>query len=377
MNILATTPYFYPEGGGLERYAYNIFKGLVKKGYNITVFCATKKGYDYSEEIDGIIVNRLKPDIIISNTPIRLNLFNILNKEISINKYDMINSHTPVPYFAEIAALTAYKHKIDYIVTFHVADNTSPRLWLNAIYKLLDITIEPIMFNIAKMIIAVNELVKQGYLARFSYKTEVIPPGVDTNIYKPIKYNISNKQLLFIAPLSSSYEWKGLRVLLDAMQLVIKNNPDLLLIIVGDGPLKDEYINICKKKGIYKNVIFKGRLTEDELIRCYQESTLLIIPSIAVDSFPLIMLEANACGIPVVASKVGGIPYYIKDGFNGILVEPKNHLMLANKITELLNNEELLMNMSINSRKMALEYDWDIIVDKTMMVLNNLMIRYG
>jgi glycosyltransferase involved in cell wall biosynthesis len=119
-------------------------------------------------------------------------------------------------------------------------------------------------------------------------------------------------------------------------------------------------------------VIFKGRLTEDELIRCYQESTLLIIPSIAVDSFPLIMLEANACGIPVVASKVGGIPYYIKDGFNGILVEPKNHLMLANKITELLNNEELLMNMSINSRKIALEYDWRMIIDKTAIILDNI-----
>ena len=372
MNILATTPYFYPEGGGLERYAYNIFKGLVRKGHKVTVFCATKSGYDYSEEIDGIIVNRLKPDIIISNTPIRFNLFSILNKAILTNKYDLINSHTPVPYFAEIASLVAYRHKMDYIVTFHVAENTSPRLWLNVIYKLLDITIEPIMFNIARMIIAVNELIRQGYLARFSYKTKVIPPGVDTNKYKPNKYNISGKQLLFIAPLSKSYEWKGLRILLDAMPLVIRDHPNAILTIVGDGPLKDEYINICKKKGIDNNVIFKGRLAEDELIKCYQESTLLIIPSIAVESFPLRMLEANACGIPIVASRVGGIPYYIKDGFNGMLVEPKNHLMLADKITELLNNEELLMSMSINSRRIALEYDWNIIIDKTTMILEDI-----
>ena len=372
MNILATTPYFYPEGGGLERYAYNIFKGLVRKGHKVTVFCATKSGYDYSEEIDGIIVNRLKPDIIISNTPIRFNLFSILNKAILTNKYDLINSHTPVPYFAEIASLVAYRHKMDYIVTFHVAENTSPRLWLNVIYKLLDITIEPIMFNIARMIIAVNELIRQDYLARFSYKTKVIPPGVDTNKYKPAKYNISGKQLLFIAPLSKSYEWKGLRILLDAMPLVIRDHPNAILTIVGDGPLKDEYINICKKKGIDNNVIFKGRLAEDELIKCYQESTLLIIPSIAVESFPLRMLEANACGIPIVASRVGGIPYYIKDGFNGMLVEPKNHLMLADKITELLNNEELLMSMSINSRRIALEYDWNIIIDKTTMILEDI-----
>jgi len=372
MKILATTPYFYPEGGGLERYAYNIFKRLVKKGYDITVFCATKKGYDYSEEIDGISVNRLKPDIIISNTPIRLNLFNILNKEVSINKYDIINSHTPVPYFAEIAALTAYKHKIDYIVTFHNSELSSPKLLLNITYKLLDKTIEQFIFKIAKRVITVSELVKQGYLSKFAYKTEVIPPGVDTTKYKPSNnYNSNGKRLLFIASLSSSYEWKGLRVLLNAMQLVIKNHPELILIIVGDGPLKDEYINICKKKGMYKNVIFKGRLTEDELIRCYQESTLLIMPSTSVEAFGMVALEANSCGIPVVASKVGGIPYYIKDGFNGILVEPKNHIMLANKIIELLNNKELLMTMSINSRNKALKYDWDIIADKAMTVLSD------
>jgi len=373
MKILVTTPYFYPEGGGLERYAYNIFKRLVKKGYDIKVFCATKNGYDYSEEIDGISVNRLKPDIIISNTPIRLNLFNILNKEVSINKYDIINSHTPVPYFAEIAALTAYKHKIDYIVTFHVSEMSSPKLLLNIIYKLLDKTIERFIFKIAKRIIIVNELVKQGYLAKFVYKTEVITPGVDTTKYKPLNnYNSNGKRLLFIAPLSSSYEWKGLRVLLNAMQLVIKEHKDTILTIIGDGNLRDEFIHICKEKMIDKNVIFKGRVGEDELIRCYQESTLLVIPSIGVDSFPLIMLEANACGIPIIASKIGGIPSYIIDGFNGILVEPKNHIMLANKIIELFNNEELLINMSINSRNEALKYDWDIIADKTLVIFNKI-----
>jgi glycosyltransferase involved in cell wall biosynthesis len=122
---------------------------------------------------------------------------------------------------------------------------------------------------------------------------------------------------------------------------------------------------------IDKNVIFKGRVGEDELVRCYQESTLLVIPSIGVDSFPLIMLEANACGIPIIASKIGGIPSYIIDGFNGILVEPKNHIMLANKIIESFNNEELLINMSKNSRNEALKYDWDIIADKTMTVLSD------
>ena len=373
MNILVTTPYFYPEGGGLERYAYNIFKRLTSKGHTVTVLCATKEKEDYSEEIDGIVVKRLKPDFIISNTPIRLDFFRLLHNELTRYKYDIINSHTPVPYFAEIAALVAYKLRINYIVTFHVSETVSPSPWLNLIYRVLDVTFEPLMFKIARKIIVVNELVKQGYLAKFAHKTVVIPPGVDTSRYRPNKYNPNKKRLLFIGPLSSSYEWKGLRILLKAMQLIINTHHDATLTVIGDGPLKDEFMEICKRYNIDKNTIFKGRVSEEELIRCYQESTMLIVPSTGVDSFPLVMLEANACGIPVVASKIGGIPYYIINGFNGLLVEPRDSLVLAEKIIELLSRPKLLNELSLNSRKRALEFDWNTIADKTLSSLENIV----
>lgn len=366
MKILLTTPYFYPEGGGLERYAYNIFKRLAKKGHEITVFSATKQGYDSKEEVDGIIVNRLKPDLIISNTPIRFNLYSLLKKELEKNNFDIINSHTPVPYFAEIAALIAKRNRIDYIITFHVADMVSPKPLLNIISKMLSVTIESMIFKNAKKIITVSGIVKNNYLKEFAYKTEVIPPGVDTERYKPSIYNPDAKKLLFISSLSSSYEWKGLRILLDAMPSIIKRHPDATLTIVGDGPLKQEFMQICRAKQIDKNVIFKGRLSEEDLIKAYQRSTLVIMPSTAnIDSFPLVLLEANACGVPVIASKIGGIPYYVKDGINGFLVEPRNNKMLAEKIIELLSNPNLLKELSVRSREIALEFDWYRVIDTT------------
>ncbi len=63
-NLLIVSPYFYPEGGGLENYAYNISKGLVKKGFSVTVLCSTKEGKDKEEIIDGVRVVRQKPDFI-------------------------------------------------------------------------------------------------------------------------------------------------------------------------------------------------------------------------------------------------------------------------------------------------------------------------
>ncbi|MEM2857261.1 MAG: glycosyltransferase family 4 protein, partial [Candidatus Nitrosocaldaceae archaeon] len=166
--------------------------------------------------------------------------------------------------------------------------------------------------------------------------------------------------------LSSSYEWKGLRVLLNAMRLIVRYHPDTILTIIGDGPLREEYINICRHNGIESNVIFKGRVSEDQLIKSYQESSMLIVPSTTdTDSFPLVSLEANACGIPVVASRVGGIPYYVNEGINGFLVKPADSKALADKITELLDKPKLLEELSRKSRERALEFDWQISVERT------------
>ncbi|GBC74094.1 GDP-mannose-dependent alpha-(1-6)-phosphatidylinositol monomannoside mannosyltransferase [archaeon HR05] len=375
MKILVTTPYFYPEGGGLEKYAYNIFKGLAQKGHEVTIFCSTKKGYDINEKMDGLMVHRLKPDLIISNTPIRFNLFDILDKELKDGNYDIVNGHTPVPYFAEMATFVSRKRKVCDIVTFHAGKMVSSKPLLNAISKSLSITIEQLMFTITDKIIVVNELVKNGYLARFASKTEVVPPGVDTKRYIPSTvYNAEGKKLLFISPLNPSYEWKGVRVLLDAMPTVIKRHPDTILTIIGDGPLRQELMHICRIKQIDKNVIFRGRLSEDDLIKAYQESTLLIVPSTTdAESFPIVSLEANACGIPVIASRVGGIPYYVKDGINGFLVEPKNSSALAAKITELLSKSELLKEYSLKSRERALEFDWEIAIERTQSIFEQLL----
>ncbi|MEM1971441.1 MAG: glycosyltransferase family 4 protein, partial [Candidatus Anstonellales archaeon] len=230
----------------------------------------------------------------------------------------------------------------------------------------------------ATKIITVSDIVKYGYLANFAYKTEVIPPGVDTDRYKPgDTYNPYSKKLLFIAPLSSSYEWKGLRVLLNAMRLIVRYHPDTILTIIGDGPLREEYINICRHNGIESNVIFKGRVSEDQLIKSYQESSMLIVPSTTdTDSFTIVSLEANACGIPVIASRVGGIPYYVKDGINGFLVEPGDSVALAKKVIESLSNPVILKELSVRCRERALEFDWQKTADATMHVLEECVNKY-
>jgi len=119
MKILVVAPYLYPEAGGLERYAYNISKRLVEKGFDVTVLCSTRDKTDKTEFIDGIKVIRQKPNFILSNTPIRFNLFFTMSKLVKENNFDLINAHTPVPFYADIAAVVSKKYKIPFVLTYH------------------------------------------------------------------------------------------------------------------------------------------------------------------------------------------------------------------------------------------------------------------
>ena len=119
MKILIVSPYFYPEGGGLENYAYNIAKGLAEKGHKITVLCATKENNGKTETIDRIKVIREKPDIIISNTPVKLNLYLTISKLLEKEKFDLVIAHTPVPYYADMACYASKKHNTPFFLTVH------------------------------------------------------------------------------------------------------------------------------------------------------------------------------------------------------------------------------------------------------------------
>ena len=99
---------------------------------------------------------------------------------------------------------------------------------------------------------------------------------------------------------------------------------------------------------IREHVIFEGFRPHSEISGYMDESDLFVLPSYS-EGMPLVVLEAMASGIPVIASRVGGVPEVIRDGFNGFLVEPKDSEALAKRIEEVLSDRDLLRKVSINA----------------------------
>lgn len=174
-------------------------------------------------------------------------------------------------------------------------------------------------------------------------KCKVIYRSVDSTKFKPrtLKRSESdNIQLLAIGRLT----WqKGYDYLLEAMQSVLSKNQCKLLII-GDG---EEFERLSKKIDelqIAESVRIIRRVNRDEIIDYMHASDIFIQASVS-DALPNTLLEASACGLPIIGTKAGGIPEVVVDGSNGILVEAKNGSALASAINRLISDEDLRLVM--------------------------------
>lgn len=195
-----------------------------------------------------------------------------------------------------------------------------------------------------------------------------IPPGVDINTFKPTgnevreKYKLQhNKLLLFVGrfvPL------KNLPFLLKTFAEITKKDNRVRLMMVGEGPLDGKIKRLSRKLKLSKRVIFTGKIANKELPQYYSAADIFVVSSV-YDNFPNSILEAMSCELPVVATRVGGIPMQIKNGVNGFLVESDNIKQFKGAIITLLDNNSLAVEMGRRNRELVKKkYSWSTSAQK-------------
>jgi len=189
-----------------------------------------------------------------------------------------------------------------------------------------------------------------------------IPPGVDSNLFRPVRnsireeYNIGNNPLLLFV--GRFVPLKNLPFLIRSFKEVVKEDNRVKLMLVGEGPLDKTVRYLVAKYKIEKNVIFTGRIPSERLPSYYSAADVFIMAS-SYESFSISTLEAMSCGLPVIATKVGWLPNLIKHNENGILVENGNILQLKDAIVSLLGNTELRKEMGERNREIVVSnYSW-------------------
>ncbi len=218
---------------------------------------------------------------------------------------------------------------------------------------------EDMLTKYSSTVIAISTSVKDYLLSKKivpESKITIIKNGIDLDLFKSGRKNKKNKHnhCMKIGSIGRLHPIKGYDYLLETFKIVNDKNPLLKLEIVGDGKIKPDLLKKAKRLNLLKNVTFLGSLPPSNVISILNDWDLFILPSLW-EGFGIVILEAMAMQLAVIATKIGGIKEIVKDGETGILVNPKNPKKMANAILLLLNDETKRLTMGKAGQKRILE----------------------
>jgi glycogen(starch) synthase len=205
-------------------------------------------------------------------------------------------------------------------------------------------------------------------------RVRVIPPGVNSALFAgphadPFPW-IRRPRVVFVGRLAPQ---KGVRTLVTAARLL--ENPYAQILLVGDGPERVDLERESRRPGGGNRVHFLGFVQHEHIPAVLAHADLLVLPSI-YEELGTVLLEAMWLGLPIVASKSGGIPEVVTDGVSGLLVPPGDSEALARAIDRVLSSPDLARQLGEAARKRAKDYDWEMLAERVLEVYRDLTVAY-
>ena len=341
---------------GTELATYDIAKRLVSKGHEVHILTSLDKGLPKESIEEGFYLHRIRFS--------RINLLGavifwlpILSKLRKINP-DLV--HAQGIGMATPALMAKVFLNKPYSIWCQGSDVYLPWNFKRPLSKLV--------FRHADAVAAYSENMKKEIQKISDRDICIITNGVDLQLFENLtrekarnnlQFNKDQKILTFVGTLRPV---KGVKYLIQAMDILIKQKTDIRLILVGDGPDREALQRMTEDLKLGNYITFIGKVSHEKVPEFMVASDIFVLPSLS-EGFGSVNLEAFAAGLPIVATKVGGLPEIIKEGENGLLVESKNPKQLAEIILLLLDNPELRNKFSENNKLKVKNYTWDNVVD--------------
>jgi len=370
---------YHPIVGGSEKQAKELAERLPRDKFDVMVITRHFKGLEYFEVINGIRVYRLRnvwrKGLSFITLFIATSYFFLkMHKNI-----DIIHSHMTND-FAVIGALMGKffaKPLISKITMLEKEGNISllkKSLLGNLKYRFI---LNNIDYFIGQTEEFTQELIRDGIRPK---RIKEIPNGVDVNQFKIVSREEKKKQkkamalsdrrvIVFVGRLEES---KGVYLLMEAWKQIVTCCEKVCLVIVGVGSEEKKLKDMMNKEDI-RSVIFVGKT--ERVSQYLQAADIFVLPSIK-EGFSNALLEAMASGLPVVATRLGGQAQLVKNGINGILIEPKNVNQIKEAVLNLLRNEGRWQLMGKKARAMVVDnYSLDLCIKRYIQLYNALYNR--
>ena len=380
MRVVQLTQRFPPAIGGVESHVYHLAMGLAKADVPTEVFTTDLQRDTPFQRLNGdslslpFPVRRFRVTRL-ADVPHGLGIVAPSMALAALQATpDVFHAHS-YGYFPTFAGRFAeFMRGIPLVVTPHSdpgGATTSKRLF--------DRVVPPLTIRRASRVIALTSVEAEN-LVRLgvpSDRIRIIPNGVDLKEFAglpPRRPNGDTTELLFVGRCYPRQ--KGLEYLVKALPF-LRSRESIRLTIVGEDWGGVAMLqSLARALGVERQIAFRGALPRDEVIQAYASADIFVLPSL-FEPFGIVLLEAMAAGLPVVASAVGGIVDVVADGKTGLLVPPGKPMALAAGLEQLISDSSLRARMAEEARRRVSGYSWDLIVPRIVEVYREAIAESG
>ena len=404
MKICMLAPEFLPIWGGVGTYIVELVRHL-PKNVEVHIVAPMRRNFgneklstsDYS--LATYFPNNVHihfvcnaTDTFFYNANFQYKCFKYVPKLVKEEKIDIIHSHTA--HMPDL--LLQFRNlKIPFLTTIHTTiqgqreGTKSSKIGFSGLefsekityltYPFLRLA-EKVYFSRKRYYLTVSEWMKQQILKQYP-KIQgspicVIHNSVDTKRFSPVNIQLPQRDIiLFTGRMIAA---KGLGYLVEAIPSILEEHPNTLFLFIGAGNYLP-YQRRLKERGILKkNYKFLGYVKEEsDMVNYYRMASIYVAPTL-YENLPIRILEAMACGIPVVASNLCAIPEAIDNGVNGLLIKPGSIPELIEAINSLLEDIKFRKKIGDNARKTALEkFDWNLNIFRTVNLYKQILDSYN
>ena len=364
MKIVQHCVYFPPEVGGLESHVHYLCRGLARRGHDVTVVTSlSRPGLPAHEEMDGVRIYRTP---LPARTPwgwFAHAAGSTPRTRAAVQGADVVHAQAfPSILPCSLALAGSGTPLVTTLHTSHFLRLAANPLVAPALGKLIELS----DYNFA----ASKEIADVGEGLGPSISVETLVNGVETEIFRPVEgtHPRAGRRWRLVVP-RRLFPKNGVEFFVRAMPLVAAR-ADVDAIIVGDGPDREMLEGLARELGVADRIEFLGARPHAEMPGLLCSADLAIFPSL-MEATSVAALECMACGVPVAASAVGGLPQIVDDPVGG-LFPPGDPPALAAKVLELLASDRLAERGATGRRNVVAMWSNERLVDRHLEVYGGL-----
>jgi glycosyltransferase involved in cell wall biosynthesis len=371
LRIAHLTATFPPYPGGAGNTAFRLAVGQAERGHRVEVFTASAPGE--APDPGAAIVHRLEPALAIGNAPLIPSLARI-------DGFDVVHVHYPFIFGSELTLLARLRRKARrQALLVHYKNRLVGNGPRRLLFEAYERTVAPTLIRAADRVcvLSADHANSVPYLRRTGDrdpdKLIEMPNGVDTEAFSPgadggglherLGIHSGATVAAFVATLDRAHHFKRLDVAIEAVAGTA--GEAIHLVVVGDGELRAGFERQARDAGLAGRAHFLGAVPHAELPAVLAGADLFLLTTEPPESFGIVLIEAMACGLPVIATEYPGVRAVVADGDDGILVPEGDSAAVAVALGELARDPARRARLGAAGRAKAVaSWSWPALLDR-------------